>query len=129
MATLSPQVDPPGPAILRLEALKLLKDWSVWMVTVETAAIGWLLGKVDGIQPDFKKFTIIAFALSIAFAAWVLSGIVSLVQRVNTEPALDKAGVYDLRGVRKIRFGWITFLQHLFFFAGVVLFILSLLCR
>lgn len=98
MATPPVAAPDPSPAQLRLEALKLLKDWSVWMVTFEIAGIGWLLAKTESsslpLDENFKKLTIVAFAFSVAFAAWVLSGIVSLVQRVSSEQALNKAGIY-----------------------------------
>jgi hypothetical protein len=130
MATPPVAAPDPSPAQLRLEALKLLKDWSVWMVTVEVAGIGWLLAKTDPCLPlnmGFKKLTVVTFACSAAFAAWVLSGIVSLAQRVNSDQSLDKAGIYDLTGIRKIRFGWITVLQHVFFLLGIAFFIAAVI--
>jgi len=68
-----------------LESLKLLKDWSIWMVTVQTALLGFMgtMAKEFGVKsPRLFETTVYLFALSILFAAWVLSGIPSVARRI-----------------------------------------------
>ena len=63
---------------LRVEALKLVKDWSVWMVAVQTALIAFIgVGAAAGmgILVNATNWTVACFAVSIFFAAWVLSAI------------------------------------------------------
>ena len=117
---------------LRLEALKLLREWAVWMVAVQTGLIGFLVSlllenkiKLGSI---YIKGTIVCFGLSIIFAALALSSIPSITQRLN----FDKRGIYiigifDLPILRNITLGWISFFEHLGFLLGLLALIISLI--
>jgi len=74
-------------------ALSALKDWSTWLVTIQTAvlaAVGYSLGKgallpIDR-NPLVRKLlvaTFISLALSIFFATWALGAIPSILLRIQ----------------------------------------------
>jgi hypothetical protein len=77
-------------------ALSALKDWSTWLVTIQTAvlaAVGYSLGKgallpIDR-NPLVRKLlvaTFITLALSIFFATWALGAIPSILLRIQENP-------------------------------------------
>jgi hypothetical protein len=113
---------------LDLEALKLLKDWSVWMVTVETAVLAFL-GAASSIfdlkaqapaEPWFIG-TVLCFSLSIIFAAWVLSGIPSVVQRIDDTTSLHKQKIYDISWLPDcVTLNCVAIVQHTLFALGLV---------
>jgi hypothetical protein len=120
----------------RFESLKLLKEWSSWMVTTEGVMIGFLVNALAKAPPVgasntatstlhldlvMLQYTILAFASSIAMAAWVLGSLPSISQRLHRGPLqLGAYGIFDLPIVRWIPLCAITFLQHLFFFGGLI---------
>ena len=112
----------------RLEALKLLKDWSVWMVGVETALIGFL-GTLDVSKAALAwtsgdiRLILGWLGVSIVFAAWTLSAIPSLVQRKEQTSDLWRMPLYDLPLIREIPFGVITFIQHACFIVAILILI------
>ena len=64
--------------ILNVEAIKLIKDWGVWMVAVQTAVIAFLANTgVPAVKIPLyvAHVTICCFVVSILAAAWVLSAI------------------------------------------------------
>src|SRR5437762_1140998 len=83
---------------LNLEALKLIKELSIWMVAVQTSALvaSWIGSAEKLLSFRFLSFpvfffTSVCFAVSILTAAWVLSGIPYIVIR------LDRGFQRDLR--------------------------------
>jgi hypothetical protein len=122
----------------KVEAAKLLKDWSVWMVTVQSGLIGFLANAVSkksgiGLDPAGVRLTVFFFSMSILFAAWVLGNLPSVVQRLDVD---ESRHISDMRGfVFPFKlFPGLGFLaalvgvpmwfyglwQHSFFFAGVL---------
>lgn len=111
----------------QLEALKLLKDWSIWMVTVQVAAIAFLgttartLISRDGFA---FPFTISCYALSIMMAAWVLSGIPSIVTRLDEAKKGTTYLHYKLYNIDwmpdRLTLNVVAIAQHFFFFMGIV---------
>ena len=119
---------------LRLEALKLLREWSVWMVAVQTGLIGFLISLL--LQSKIRlgslyiKGAVICFGLSIIFAAWVLGAIPSIMQRLNSdERGIYAIGIFDLPLLRHLRLGWFSFFEHLGFLLGLLALIVSVTLR
>jgi hypothetical protein len=118
----------------RFESLKLVQQWSSWMVTTEGVMIGFLVNAISKAAPpgaqtetlqldlEALQYTILAFAISIAMAAWVLGSLPSIAQRLHRDPSRDLGahGIFDLWLIRRIPLYAATFLQHLFFVAGLV---------
>lgn len=119
---------------LRLEALKLLREWSVWMVAVQTGLIGFLISLLLQSQirlgSIYIKGAVICFGLSIIFAAWVLGAIPSIIQRLNSdERGIYAIGIFDLPLLRHLRLGWFSFFEHLGFLLGLLALIVSVTLR
>jgi hypothetical protein len=119
---------------LRIEALRFLKEWSAWMVGVETAILGFLVTLLSrdklALGSIYIKAAAVCFGASMAFAAWSLGLIPSACERLDR----DTSRVYGMRlfdtpALHWIRLGWITFMQHLFFFLGLLSITLSLVFR
>jgi len=96
------------------------------MVTVETALLAFIaaLEKSRPVEESgLLKLTVWLFALSIVFAAWVLSDIPSVARRLPQGLSFDAYKIYDYPWSP----GWVTLnlvaiVQHLFFFAGIIAF-------
>ena len=116
---------------LRIEALKFLREWSVWMVAVQTGLIGFLVslllqGKIR-LGSTYIKGAVICFGLSIVSAAWVLGAIPSIVQRLNLDRrGIYKIGIFDLPILRHLSLGWFSFFEHFGFLLGLLALIVSM---
>jgi hypothetical protein len=116
---------------LPIEGVKLLKDWSVWMVTVETAVIA-LLGsgylRDGGHFPRWGQVLAVCFALSIASAAEVLSALPWVVLRQG-EPGFEnfyQAPISHVPIRRHVRVWMVAVAQHVFFCAGLAAMVLGI---
>jgi hypothetical protein len=109
-----------------IESLKLLKDWSVWMVTVQAGLLSFI-----GVAKTHEFFVFsgvlvaasLFFAVSIVLAAWVLSSIPSVVRRLDNIRKFEDYKIYEYDWIPN----WVTLdrtaiLQHVFFVAGIILF-------
>jgi hypothetical protein len=124
----------------QLEALKLLRDWSTWLVTVQAVSLGLvsaLWGK-DAIKLRnlCAVLVFIFFGLSIICATFVLAGLPDITQRmpINTHQGHSAYNIYKVP-----LFSWLpdwqwvtslwtfTFLEHLTFLLGIVSFIWGVL--
>ena len=71
-------------------AMELLKDWSIWMVGLETGILG-LVSFIGGKEGFFKldekwaRRTVFVFAVSIFCATWVLAALPSILLRMENE--------------------------------------------
>jgi hypothetical protein len=110
---------------LSVEALKLIKDWGVWMVAVQTAIIAFLATgmKAFAIPLWGANLTIVFFGLSIIAAASLLSGIPYIMIRLDE---CENPNVYFMKIITKPSslcdlklWHWIT-AQHLLFLIGIV---------
>jgi hypothetical protein len=108
----------------KLEAIKLIKDWSSWMVGVQTALIGAVMfGKLWGNADRFRTFhsALVCFTLSIICAGILMGGLPEVVERI---PQMSSVSVYDecltigKREILGIRF--LIIVQHLLFVAGLL---------
>jgi|SRR5271166_2288134 len=105
----------------QIEAAKLLKDWSTWLVTVQAAVLGLItifFGKDQALQRNKWSFgMVISFALSIFFATFVLGSLPSIVQRITPKKELHSVDLFPGIPVQL----WVaTFGQHVMFLAGVI---------
>jgi hypothetical protein len=119
---------------LRVEALRFLKEWSAWMVGVETAIFGFLVTLLTRDQialgSIYIKAAAVCFGASMAFTAWSLGLIPSICERLDR----DTSGIYSMRPfnaptLQWMRLGWVAFMQYVFFFLGLFSIILSLLYK
>lgn len=110
--------------------ITLLKEWSIWLVGIQTSAIGLLsltAGR-KGSYPFEKKWlrlAIIAFTLSILTASWTLSSLPEIISRLPS----PNANFHDMRMFRLCPLPlWVaTSVQHWFFMAGIVFFALAVM--
>jgi hypothetical protein len=137
-----------------VEAVKLMKDWGSWMTSVSTAIIGtngfmMVNGGTNSLrEPAWAYLSLLFFGLSIAFAAWVLGSLPSVVIRLRKggpadimeipiSPTLANPGspvstvsvandIYEMKffSFVPIRVGVVAGLQHLFFILGMYCFAL-----
>jgi hypothetical protein len=75
----------PDQQALSVEAAKLVKEWSVWMVAVQTALIGFLVTKSNSLDASLELSVQVAlgcFTISVLAAAWILSALPYIVIRL-----------------------------------------------
>ena len=80
-----------------IESLKLLKEWSIWLVTIQTGLLSFLAtAKNLGVFIESKFFlaTVMCTAVSMLLGAWVLSSIV--VRRVDDSTKYEEFKLYDI---------------------------------
>lgn len=115
-----------------LEAAKLMKDWGSWMTTISTAVIGTSGIIVNQSSQQVQRealwayLTVLMFALSITFAAWVLGSLPSVVSRLNKTAPVEENDIYEVSffSFVPVRVGVVAALQHTFFVLGLYCFAL-----
>jgi hypothetical protein len=105
----------------QIEAAKLLKDWSTWLVTVQAAALGLItifFGKDQALERNYWSVgMVIFFALSICLATFVLGQLPSIVQRITPKSDLHSMDLFPGVPVKL----WVaTGSQHVLFLLGVI---------
>ena len=105
--------------------LTLLKDWSTWLVSLQTGALGlvsFVAGKNDVFsfnQPRLKR-SICSFAASIFFATWVLGAIPSIAMRLKPSENFYNLPMFEWFPVHL----WVfTTFQHWCFLFGLFFFV------
>ena len=112
-------------------ALQLLKDWSIWLVSLQTASLGlvtFIGGKEGLIKLDARwaRFAIICFALSIVAATWVLAALPSIFMRMQDDAEnFYKIGMFEWPPFKWVPLWVFTFLEHILFVLGILFFMLS----
>lgn len=80
--------------LLNVEASKLVKEFAIWMIAIQSAAIGFLLSK--GITPGAPlafKGSLLVFGVSVVAALLNLGGLPWIVVRLNDVP---KPNLYQM---------------------------------
>lgn len=110
-----------------LEALKLLKDWSVWLVGIQTGALG-LIATIANPKSTFvyggagAKWTVACLGASIICATWVLAAIPSMAQRAKADSNIHRMRPFEWLPIPL----WVmTGLQHWLTIFGILIFIIS----
>ncbi len=117
---------------LALEAVKLLKEWSSWMITVELAIIAFLgssyLRNGEPLQ-GWMVSVIIFFGISITAAAWVLGALPWIVVNLDIPRFANpyQAELSTAPILAKIRLWMMGFVQQAFFIVGILVLALGLL--
>ena len=112
----------------QLDALKLLKDWSSWLVSIQTAVLALLaLWGKDKVQlPDrTARLVFLFFGLSIFFATFVLAGVPSIAQRLSGKVNIYKMPLFEWlpAGTGWLRTLWFfAFMEHMLFLTGLACF-------
>lgn len=117
---------------LAKDAIDKIKDWGIWLTSLQTAAIGALGLIVSGenYQPDdYEKvtafFSLVFFATSILLSTWILSSLPSIIMRLDTSTEGSTTNdIYhmDIYSFISIKLGPMTGLKHFLFIVGVVFF-------
>jgi hypothetical protein len=118
-------------------ALVLLRDWSIWLVSLQTGALGlvsFVVGKKDnfGLNPFCLKVAMSFFAASIVSATFVLAAIPDIAMRMAT--GIIVTNFYEVPIFSQTRFSpfahtelWIyTLAQHWFFMFGLVFVVVTI---
>ena len=113
-------------------SIELIKEWSIWLVGIQTTAIGLLAtlyekGALEPFSKTLISVSVLLFALSILFASWTLGALPDLVSRMDP----DSQAVHDLPAFRKLCVPlWVfTAIQHWCFIFGILSFALSVVTR
>ncbi len=108
--------------------LQLLKDWSVWLVSLQTAALGLftLFGGKEHSVAINRRWALsgaVCFAASIVCATWVLGAIPDILLRAHPDENPYGMDLFEWLPVRL----WIfTTAEHWFFILGLILFVRAL---
>ncbi|WP_287373983.1 hypothetical protein [Prosthecochloris sp.] len=109
-------------------SIQLIKEWSIWLVGIQTTAIGLIAGLYD--KGGFKFFSnkllalaIFFFTISIAISSWTLAALPDMVQRVE----VANISVHDMNAFNKLMVPlWVfTSIQHWAFIFGLFSFVWS----
>jgi hypothetical protein len=115
---------------LQLESLKMLKDWSVWLIALQAAlcAFLWNVLKTFAAANWFEKSVFVAwfaFSLSLIIATVLVSRLPGQIESLANSPAEES--VFSRRvsvaGVT-IKLRTLLILEHTFFLLGVAFVIL-----
>ena len=108
-------------------AMELLKDWSIWMVGLETGILGlvtFIGGKESFFHDKWARFAIFSFAGSIFFATWVLAALPDILLRMHS--ATDNFYRMPIFNWLPIQLWMVSSVQHWLFVFGVLFFMLSI---
>ena len=112
-------------------ALQLLKDWSIWLVSLQTAALGLVSfgsGKEGFLKLNatWARCAIFSFAASIVFATWVLAALPSILMRMPTGTEnFYGYGLFEWPPFKWFPLWSFTFLEHILFVVGICCFVLA----
>lgn len=119
---------------LSLKAIELLKDWSTWMVGIQTGAIA-VIGSLTASTKEaltehhpvsrWAVFSLVSFATSIFSAAWLLASLPSITMRLSRFHPDDSINIYgmSLFEFLPIPLWVVIILEHLWFVIGIWCFI------
>ena len=107
---------------------ELLKEWSIWLVGLQTAALGlstFLSGKEDRVHVD-RKWALrggLCFATSIFFATWVLGAIPDIVIHFQSGRSASEQAMFSWLPIPLFLF---AAMEHWFFLIGLFMFVAAL---
>lgn len=116
-----------------VKALEFSKDWSTWLVGLQTAIIAGIvlsLGKPTESALRFQSMrwlraALVFFGLSIAIATWVNAGIPTIVWRLKAEtPDVFSYALFS--GFPSVPIWWATTAEHWLFGIGFLCLLKSL---
>jgi hypothetical protein len=105
-------------------ALVLLKDWSIWLVSLQTGALGlvsFIVGKSDNfsLNMSWLKLSIIWFAVSICSATFVLAALPDIALRMGSAVTTNFYDMGLFFPFRHVPLWVFTAIQHYFFLFGL----------
>lgn len=116
-----------------MEAMKLLKEWSIWICTIQAGLLSFLgyFYKKQGVAA-FHLSTIIAsgcFCISVLSATLLLGALPALMRKLKRDTQGDENDFYELPIFNSvaIKLGYLSFIEHFFFFVGLVFYVYGLL--
>jgi hypothetical protein len=114
------------------DAFDLLKNWSIWLVGVQTAVLGlvsFLAGKEGSFRLNEKlaRLAIFCFAGSIIMATWVLGGLPTIALSITS----PRENFYALPPInwwvfKRVPLWVYTAAQHWLFIGGIIFFMWSI---
>lgn len=111
-----------------IEAVKLIKDWGVWMTTIATAAIaanGILIdGTTGAARSVYSSISIFSFAGSVLLDAWLIGCLPSIVLGLKPGSTHFDHDIYERSLFRFLpnrifRVGFVGNIQHALFVIAV----------
>ena len=116
---------------LQLEAAKLLKEWSIWLITIQTAILTALMAQqFIATLPTKNRWylgLVFSFLASISCATVLVGAVPSVAQALNP-PMKDAVifcnfqvpGIYNYKQFGLIPIWVLAFFEHVFFMVGLV---------
>jgi hypothetical protein len=112
-------------------ALNLLKDWSLWLVSIQSSAIGLIVAFYEKelkvyLDNQWLGVAVLCFTGSIILSSWVIAALPDIVSRIDTQN--NDCNIHDMSAFRKTPFIplWLlTATQHWLFIIGIGCFALS----
>lgn len=113
-------------------ALVLLRDWSIWLVGLQTGALGlvsFVAGKDTKINLNTRwvRWSIYCFAASIVAATFVLSAIPDIAKRIAKTPDVDFYQEKMFVPFQWLPLSFFTMLQHYLFLFGLGFFVFAII--
>jgi len=130
-----------------LEAVKLMKDWGVWLTGIQTAAIAAIAAFFKSAVPPLGQLAVVFFSASIIADTILLAGLPSIVLRLkhalelsstakgvgtpSPEEASPDNDIYELRlfemSAYGRRTGAVYVVSHIYFVEGILAFAAALM--
>lgn len=118
-----------------LDALKMLAEWSKWLVLVQTGAITvigafWkpdILNQVGTLPKFLMSLTILCFGVSILAASYLLKSIPATMQRLPPPDDKDIFHMGTYEGVKGIRVYTVADIETYSFVIGFVCFVFAIM--
>lgn len=107
------------------EGAKLLKDMSVWMISVELAVIVFLFSDSQRGGANLGllgRLVVVSFGLSVLFAAHLLSALPWIVLNLDSDEFKNfyQAPISSAVFLNRLRVWYMAVSMHLFFVIGIV---------
>jgi hypothetical protein len=118
-----------------LEALKMLADWSKWLVLVQTGAITvigafWkpeVIARAGFLSKILMSLTILCFAVSIVAAANLLKSLPATAQRLPPPPGKDIFHMGTYEGTQGVKVYTVAKVETYSFILGFFCFVLAVM--
>ncbi|MEB3280947.1 MAG: hypothetical protein VKK42_18690 [Lyngbya sp.] len=112
--------------VSKLESLKMLKEWSTWLFTIQTAicTLLWQRLNFNGMRkmPEvFLHLSWFSFAFSVIIATVLISQISGVIESLSNDDVSDRSILHYPINFGKIRLNlkFLVRAEHIFFLIGV----------
>jgi hypothetical protein len=115
-----------------MEAMKLLKEWAIWISTIQTgllAFLGYFYKKQCVATFHWPTFVAAGcFCISLLSATLLLGALPALMRKLKKDTQGEENDFYESHIFNSIpiKLGYLSFIEHLFFFIGLVFYVYGL---